>query len=347
MSNSTSGFNGTECSDTRTFMNLAIMNIVAGGISVLVSLTLILCLIYLKKYHFHPQRLVMYLNITICFHGLTSVLQFHPLIVSNVSENTGYCKFIGVLGVYSEHLQLFIVTWIVVDMFVMSSFQFYARRAFEVLEVLTTLIVPLLYVWVPLPLDMYGPTGALCEITYVNIRECQEEQNGVILIVFLCFVPQFLALFLVIGFYIASHVNLHREKQKYTGIYDPQERPRIEELMKKLRVLQAYPFIYFAFELVVIVYIIVDINVVRNLHPYIQSIPIVALNIQGLALSLAYIFDSRTCTRIALSFRYKVAAIRSNRSDSIITYNASGMYVEFQESLVKKGSLHSYSKGLN
>ena len=339
MSNSTTN----ECNDMRTFRHLAIMNIIAGGISVLVSLVLILCLIYLKKYHFHPQRLVMYLNVTVCLHGLTSILQFHPLIVSHVPESTAtaYCQFIGLLGVYSEHVQLLIVMWIVIDMFVMTSFKFYARRAFEVLEVVSTLTVPLLYVWVPLPLGMYGSTGALCEITYVNIEECNKEINGVILVIFLCFVPQFLGLFLVVVFYIASHMSLHRKRQQYTGIYDPQERPRIEALMKKLKVLQAYPFVYFAFELIVIIYIIVDMNIFATLHPYFQSIPIAALNLQGLVLSLAYVLDSRTFTRMALSFRHKIGAVRSNRSHSVITYNASGMYVEFNESL-KKGSQPSF-----
>lgn len=321
-----------ECNDDNAFEKLAIVNIVTGGVSVVVSLILLLCLCHLKKHHFHSQRLIMYLNVTVCLHGLSSMLQFHPLTSKNVTEASSYCKFIGVLTVYSEQVQLLIVILIVVDMFAMTVFHCYARRGGEALEVIFALAFPLLYVWIPLAFDSYGSTGALCDITYVSIEDCHKNKTGVLLVIFLCFLPQLVAFFAIIILNIILRVKLHREKKQYRGVYNPLDRQETEILIKKLRSLQAYPFVYFIFEVIVIIYTIIDMVKVSTLSPYFQLIPIVSLNAQGMALSLAYVIDSRTCSRITISLR-KMMTFTRNRSHSVITYNESGMYIKYEESL--------------
>lgn len=316
------------CKGVASTKILASLNVTTGFVSVLTGLILLVCLTYLKKYQFHTQRLVMYLNVTIVIEGLSSMTQVYPFLNTATRESSialDYCIASGVVYEYSMLIQLFVILWIGLDMFLTAVFHrdFFPSWKFELVQIISIILTPLFLIWIPFYLNKYGSTGAVCEVTYTIMTTCTIDIVGTILTFAINFAPKVISLVVVIVLYIIMNIKLHQEKNRYSGIYDPHSRDEVETLTKEVRILQAYPLLYFMFEVFPIVYTIVEVNHYHDeVSLVLQGLSIIGLNIQGVVLSLAYAIDSRTCSRMGVSLRKIFGHRGSARSDIIATLSA-------------------------
>ena len=333
----------SDCNDEFKFKIIAGINITTGLVSSITATILLLFMLYLRKYHFHPQRLIMYLNVTVIIQGFASVININTFFTSELQDTLeviNYCSFCGFIEQYSLYLQLLIILWIITDLFLMAVFHFYASSKFEIIQVLSTLLLPLILVWVPLINGSYGNTGPMCNIKYVDMDSCQTDKVGYYFLIFIRFVPQGVSMVYILVLYLLTLLRLQREKHHYKGIYDPHHIKDVQELMRKFRALQAYPVIYFMFTIFGVVFAAVEFNQPQTIHPYLQTLAILSVNLQGIAIALAYVIESKTCSRMYIACR-KCCISKGNkslRSASIHTYYTQSMYVSYTDSLVTRGN---------
>lgn len=331
--------NTTDCNDDKLFKIMAGINVTTGLVSALIGIVLLLFKLYLKKHQFHPQRLVMWLILIVIIQGITSAININSFFsptIQNTTSALSYCAFCGFAQLYSLYLEFLIILWIVIDMFLMAVFHFYASKHFETVQVSSTFLLPLLLVWIPLVNSRYGNTGPICSIRYVDLATCDRDLIGYYYLIFIQFAPQAITATAMFILYLITHAKLKRERTRYKGIYDPKSKTEVEYLIKKFRTLQAYPVIYFVFSISSVVFAIVEFTKPETIHPILQTLAILSNNLQGVAIALAFTIESKTCSRMFVVCK-KWTIGKRKRSASVCTYHNSSMYISYTDSFIPTG----------
>ena len=327
---------------------LAVINMTTGSISALCSVIVLVILIRLKKHYFHTQRLIMYLHISVVIRGIISLIDFNAFLST---DDSPYCTFCGFMQSYVIFIQLIAIWWIVLDLFLMSMCHFYVQWKFEVIQVLSTFVVPLLFVWIPLipELDFYGYNGAFCGIRNINYETCTVNNAGYLGYLLMRLLPLTVSLIAIIILYVVVLIKLKHESRQYKGIYDPNHRIEVEELIKKARVLQIYPLIYFFFNIFPVIYAVVVFKEPRKFHIILEIFAILGWNLQGVAIAMAYALDKKTVLRIKTSCLKCFWINKTERSSTIKTYCSTSMYVSYGDSIgiSRRGHDWVYSKSDN
>ena len=303
-----------------------------GFISALCSVIVLIILRGLKKHYFHTQRLIMYLHISVVIRGTISVIDFNTFLSS---DDSPYCTICGFMENYIVFIQLIVIWWIVLDLFLMSMCHFYVQWKFEVIQVLSTFVVPLLFVWIPLipGLDFYGYNGAFCGIRNIDYETCTVNDAGYLGYLFMRLLPLAFSLIAIIMLYVVVLIKLKYESRQYKGIFDPNHRIEVEELIKKARVLQIYPLIYFFFNIFPVIYTVAVFKEPRKFHIILEIFAILGWNLQGVAIAMAYALDKKTVLRMKAYCLKCIWINRTERSNTIKTYCSSSMYVNFGDSV--------------
>ena len=121
-------------------------------------------LVFVFKLHLYfVHRLALYQVLAAFFYGLA--LTFELLFLDE--KNRGLCATVGFFLIYFSWVKLLFTAWLVVHLFCQVVFYKDPQnvyRVYEVLCVIISIIVPLLFLWIPFVSEAYGLAGAWCWI---------------------------------------------------------------------------------------------------------------------------------------------------------------------------------------
>lgn len=184
--------NSSNCSEL-TPEQLRTLSILKGTLSLFSCLpcaVVVFLIIYLRAYRSFVYRLAIYLTLAAIFYSLTTTLQMVPGDLFHI-HNRAFCKAVGFLAEYGSWVLLLYIYWVIAQLLLLSVFHVSTKRA-ELILVFIPVLFPLLFVWIPLLHDLYGPAGGWCWIMTATV-ECHEIKEGQIEQFVLWYGPMFVA----------------------------------------------------------------------------------------------------------------------------------------------------------
>ena len=320
-----------SCINQKFFRAITIVNIVTGAAVTLCAISVLIVLLFvLKKYHFHRQRLIMYLNVFVIIQGVLSVVNVHNFFDEKSTQNT-YCNVYGLFHNYAIYIQHFMIWWITIDLFRLAVFRIHdVSYKFEVLQIVTTLVFPFTFLWVPLvpQIDQvkYGPDGPICDMQIFDSSNC-ERILSVGLIVRL--IPLLLFLITFVSLYIITIIKLRNQCNQYEGIYNPFHRKEAEDSIKSMRIVMLFPIVYILFFIPEVIRNFVLYFSEKQTYTVLSAIYIIVANFRGIFVSVAFAFDPETCSRLKAS---KMRCV-FKRNSLLNSYANSNLYVNYSDSL--------------
>lgn len=265
----------------------------------------LLMMVFLKKHRSHTHRLIMYLNIGIMIQGLISTLGFNSIIAGNDLSlyYSNYCSVLGFLNNYAIFVQLVLIGWIMIDVFLKTALDLYTKTAFEVIQVCSAFLGPLLFLWIPLvpAIKAYGGQGALCDIKILNYNNCTQHKAGFVVSTVVC-VVQIVALVVSVILYAItiSRLNVQQKESKSESVCQSHIKHEIDKLRKRTHKLVFFPVIFFIFSLPgwIEVYLQYSIQEYVPAFQMLLIIQIICLNLRGIVISVTFCFTTDICTRM-------------------------------------------------
>ena len=139
-----------------------------GLSSVIVCSTSVVLVFAFKLYIYFVHRLALYQVLAALCYGLALTLQLLFLIVRKDDEkNRWLCETVGFFSFYFAWVKLLFTAWLGVHLFCQAILGIDPQKdhkCYEVLCVITLILFPLLFTWIPLVNEEYGPAGAWCWI---------------------------------------------------------------------------------------------------------------------------------------------------------------------------------------
>lgn len=284
--------NCTDYTETK-YVAVAIVRAVSGSISFFASLSVILMIIFFKKYILFSQRLILYLAVAVMLNSLTVATQgatYFP----DIPPAATYCTASGFLNQTTGWSVLFAICCITIDLYLKAVAKKASRR--EWIYVVTIFVGPLLFNWIPFIDSAYGWAGPWCWIRQLN-DDCSKNMVGYVSRIVLWYVPVTLVLILLILVYLVIYFTVKKQRHRYEGRYNPESERVKKMLQKELQPLFWYPVIFF------VIYIF---QVINRTAEFVTDEPVLVLwflqaiisPLQGGMISLVYALDKETRKRI-------------------------------------------------
>ena len=310
----------------------------ASAVTVCAFFALLVTALFLRKYRFHVQRLVMYLNSAILLQGISTLMSGIAVLLitlsSNESTNSALCMATAYLFNTSLGMEIILIGWITLDILLMAGFSLFTNKRMEVIQLLTATLVPLSLMWIPLLFGNYSVIDGRCDIITHDLTSCTKDSTGFYLFLLLRLLPGAVLLVVVFAMYIAVFFLLRRSSRRHCGT-DYNKMNEIAKLRRKVRVLVGYPVIYMTFYLLpsllqfTLEYALpftegVDANV------RITSVVFVTItqSIGAVLISVALVFDKETAQRLRhcnqLSFWKNMVNARDRGETLAIPYVSMG-----------------------
>ena len=280
----------------------------ASAVIVFSSLALLVTAGFLKKYHFHVQRLVMYLNSAVVLQGVSTLASgiavIHIITSNNEDTNNSLCVASAYLFNFSLGMEIILIGWITLDILLMAGFSLFTNKKMEVIQLLTAMLVPMSVVWIPILWGNYNVIDGRCDIVTHDQVNCTKDLSGFTLFLLLRLLPCSILLVVAFTMYIVIFFLLRRSSRSHcTTDYNKIE--EVARLQRKVRVLVGYPVIYMAFYLVpsllqfILEYALPFDEVMEvNVSNAFVAIVVLMQNIGAILISVAFLFDKETSKRL-------------------------------------------------
>ena len=230
---------------------LEIVNISMSTAGVLASAVAIIFILVSKGYKKFVHRLTLYLILAVQFDGVVSILQAVPVyyngaVVATREGLEGFCAAVGFLSNIADWLELLVICWIVIYLFVVLVFKYSAnaiRKKHEISGLVVVLILPFLFNWVPFVKNMYGLSGGDCWMKPSVNNYCDYDEVGLIFMFLLSYGPFLLVcLITLVSLGTIAIVMCKRAFQQEQGLCQPSvHRQGLKEVLPLL----LYPLSYF------------------------------------------------------------------------------------------------------
>ena len=321
-----SGFEEAEANDTagcspflaKRFAVVAGLNAASGFISLLASCFVVFLIVLFKKWEFFTQRLVLYLAVSIAYQSIAAIIARVDYNNETSDFYVRFCQFSAFVGQNASWAVLMAVASITVYVFVLAIFRRRTDR-YEVVYVLFTFALPLLFNWIPFINTTYGKAGAWCWIRSED-ADCNPYVFGEVLQFILWYVPLYVILFILIGLYVVILVNLHcLNRNRWTGDHTHAEEKRNKQISKEIRSLLWYPLIYFIISLFPLFLRIYGLVNVDNPSLVLWILAAFFFPIQGVFIALVFTLEADTRKRLKWMHIRAAAMELCQRSDKTIS----------------------------
>ena len=311
--NNCSNYTDTE---QLVFLAAAIARAISGTISFFASLSVILMIIFFKKYILFTQRLILYLVIAVMLNSLTVAIQgatYFP----DVPAADSYCVASGFLNQITNWSIIFAICCIGVDLYFKAVAKKVSRR--EWIYVLTIFIGPLLFNWIPFIDNAYGKAGPWCWIKQYN-DDCTQNMVGFISRLILWYVPVALVLILLILHYFGIYFTVKKQRHRYEGRYNPESERVKKMVQKELQPLFWYPVIFLVIYIFQVIVRTLELGIKEPIYIHILwLLEAIVSPLQGGMISLVYALDKETRKRIK-KCDIRLECIRFIKKNNIETY---------------------------
>lgn len=294
----------------------------ASVVTVCAFLSLLVTAVFLKKYRFHVQRLVMYLNGCIFLQGISSILDGVAVILITVSTsgdtNSLLCMASAYLFNHSLWMEVIMIWWITLDLLLMAVFSLFTNRKMELIQLATAMLIPMSILWVPFLFDSYGIIDGRCDLITLDTLNCSSTSDGFTVFLLFRLLPFFLLLVVIFAMYIIIFCQLHKSRNKHRGM-DNNSMGEVTKLRGKVRVLIGYPVIYAFFYLLpsflqfTVEYSLSVSSMDTSSRLSVVLIVTIMQNVGAILISISFTFDRETCRHLR---RYNIAGFWKNRMSS-------------------------------
>lgn len=268
--------------------------------SMICAICVLVIIVAFKKFKYFPQRLILYLSLTVIVHGIAYCLgrvRFHE----DRELLDPYCQyFAGFFELYTAWSELLAIFCILVNIFGQIVFGVDSSRL-EYILVLVISILPLAWCWIPYRFSLFGIQGPWCGIQ-IHTVDCMFDVTGMYLRFVLWQIPLFVIFFTaVVISTIPICVKLKQHVREWEGhCYDHKRQEAKQKIVNKIRPLIFYPLIYVLLKLPIL-----GVDVYQAFNLEIQ--PGIALWIleaifsplAGAVIVVIYGFDSETVHHIS------------------------------------------------
>ena len=290
--------NTTTCEElyvTKKFKILIGLRCTLALLSCVFIMSMLSIIILFKKYRFFTQRLVLYLAISALSYQIVTMLDFTALHAYSSTSALNYCRLIGFLTLITFWWSIMSMVIIMTDIFIKVVYDKQTEH-FEVIYVLVIFVLPILFDWIPFIQLSYGPVGYVCGIRNRTIDDCSPFQLGVILQFILFHIPAYILLGLVVILLSIALCFIRRQKNKFTGQYDPHAKNLKKKMETEIQPLLYYPFIFIVANIVPLfftIYSAVEPEDTASIF-YIGIVATVVYRLQGILITLAFTLDPET-----------------------------------------------------
>ena len=296
------GSNSTVCDiyDGKDYAYVAMASAVAAFFSLLAACFVIIVMVFLRKWPFFSQRLILYLAIATILTSMSTIL--HRVDYNN--EKSDFYVIFCQIGGFLEQ----VTSWIFLNANSCITFYLFANvvlrvktERFEVIYGLYIFVFPFLFNWIPFIYSAFGRSGAWCWIRSRDSPTCDDFAFGKILIFALWFIPLYLTLFTLLVAYAIIIYKLHQISKEWTGKTTNSNEEFQKMVRKDVLPLMAYPLIY------LVLCIFPTANRIQGLaSPESPSLVLWYLSalsfpFQGGIIAVAYTFDPGTRRRLMWS----------------------------------------------
>ena len=245
--------NPTECDSSFSKEEITRLLWIDGG-TAMISLTV--CAIaastalLLKLYKYFSYRLAIYQVMSSLFFSLAEILSLTLLDYNGDEDYQIACKVEAFLIEYTVWVKLLFTLCV--------SFHFFCLTVclrnfenFEARYILISVLLPLLFTWIPFIDDLYGLAGAWCWIkVWKDNCPSHHSLEGIIEQFTLWFGPLFISLTVVLVGFLIIPISLawrtHRQKNLPENEYLLKEKHiEIKQAVNRLLPLLAYPIVFF------------------------------------------------------------------------------------------------------
>ncbi len=301
MNNTTNGTDDDNgfCSpfDTLKYVAVALTAAATGLVSTVACAGVIGIIVVFRKYYFHTQRIILYLNIAAFLNSFSIVLRVQRIWYESDSEALkGFCIATAAFDNTTAWCELIAIACITVDLFVKALFRKETYKL-EKLYFFMIFIFPLTFNWIPFIHFAYGDAGAWCWIRSEDPDTCKRFTFGNYLRFAIWYIPLYIILIVLIAIYVAIICRLRQIRSDYSGPYNPESEQLQQQMKKEIKPLLWYPVIYFILNI---------FPLINRIHDTFDSDPNLVLWIlhavfsplQGGFIALAYTLDMETLKRL-------------------------------------------------
>ena len=337
--------------DNPEYKAVAAVRVVTGLISFICCLSIVIYMIYYKKYKFIlNQKLVLFLAISAGLHSfsyLVGRINFYterPII-------DYYCLFAGSVELYTSWTEIMSILCISHNLLSAVTCNPNMKNM-EKIYLSLIYILPVLWCWVPLLFFTYGTAGPWCGIR-IFTEDCDLFKFGLSLRYLLEDIPLAVVFVATIIFSVATWIMLKRKIRRLQTAYPtgPSQTVDTSQMVKEVKHLLWYPPVYAIFQ----VFLLVN-QVYESLYPQRPIFPlwllqvltaplagavialVCALNSEMNPLSRARVWCSQRCCQHSREEQPRV--VTEYECDRYITYGDSveGTRNMMREARIKRNS---------
>ena len=260
-----------------------------------------------KKYVFTTQRLILYLTISVLLNVTMNAIDgggYHFFSKHKIS-----CEVIGFLKVYFAWSILLSLLCIIIELALNSICQ-KTSGLIERVYVPVIFLLPATTTWIPLIHGAYRRVNGVCDIQTINPANCTRSTYGLVLDVFLWWIPVYLVIFIGTIIYITVLCQLRHNRHKYTPLVELDREIVYQREVQHVSHLKWYPLLYFAINLIPIVNSSLEYWKPNKTNLTLLIISTIIKGLQGSFIAIVFALDSKTRKR--LKWKYFRAAFLQN-----------------------------------
>eukprot|EP00731_Ephydatia_muelleri_P013269 Em0007g579a len=241
--------NNTTCAPVYRHGLLVTGSINAAAVALSLLAVIVVC--YTRLYRVTVYRLSLYQVLAAIAVSLLHVIEIAMIDYERDPEQySDLCEAFGYMILYSEWVKLHFTMWVTLHLFCFAVFHKNLKR-FEVLYVVTSLVIPSLMAAVPLLTHSYGLAGSGCWISeYATLCRNETSRDGVIEQFALWFVPSTAILIAATVLMVVMVTIMACRLRHRLGVYEPMTSKNQHSFaLKQLLPLAVYPLLFVAFNL--------------------------------------------------------------------------------------------------
>uniref|UniRef100_A0A1X7UQ95 G-protein coupled receptors family 2 profile 2 domain-containing protein n=1 Tax=Amphimedon queenslandica TaxID=400682 RepID=A0A1X7UQ95_AMPQE len=262
--------------DNDDYKNIGLAQIASGSVSLLGCAFMLFLILFLGKYKYSTQRILLYLNVAVALNSISFIIRGATYAEMDI---TPICQGVAYFGTMSGMCVLAAITCIIAEIFFKAVLEVGKRRhRYELIYPLLIFALPIMLSGIPFIKEKYGKSGPWCWIKgkdrsdeYIctddkNVTySCKTDTLGVAYQYGLWFGPVFLITIIGGIVYLISLINIQKKLKWHKMMYSTNTQKKEQRgLLEEVNHFRWYPTIFFLVNIMPLATRIADIYSNKN-----------------------------------------------------------------------------------
>ena len=270
------------------------VSIGCGTVSKLCCFFILFIIILFKKYRSTPQRVILYLTITVLLYSGVFILHGVRTKLDPDYDSDPLCVIAGFLDQVASWMELIAICCLTFDLFVRVLFLWDNTKKFEVVYFLLIFVFPFTFNWIPFIRKTYGFAGSYCWIRQYKENNCSLDEFGLILRFTLFWVPFYILVLAMTIAYVTAIIKAHRRVKEFSGTHNPGELIIKQRMLSEVHHYKYYPIIIAIIFSVALISRVAEAVNHHNHFFFLRLLHVVVFCLQGPVITIAFVLDRDT-----------------------------------------------------